>query len=209
MVNPIHKFNKTDSRRRVSTPVIHEQRDIRDARKKFEISFVARWRNTPLRHVLRTLALLLYCLTPLAAQEASHSQIVVDVKTADLNDQPEAANWFSYNSDYPGQRLRSLEQINQTNVPQLRAQWVFHAPNSRDMEVTPVVVNGLMLVTVANDVFALDAQTVRTVVPESTTGTDGLIGDPAQHDSSGVGVWKSPVNAETDNAHLMCLDSRS
>jgi alcohol dehydrogenase (cytochrome c) len=209
MVNPIHKFNKTDSRRRVSTPVIHEQRDIRDARKKFEIAFIARWRNTPLRHVLRTLALLLYCFTPLAAQEASHSQIVVDVKTADLNAQPVAANWLSYNGDYTGQRFSSLEQINQTNVPQLRAQWVFHAPNSRDMEVTPVVVNGLMLVTVANDVFALDAQNGRTVWHYSRPVTEGLIDDAAQHHSRGVGVWKSRIYAETDNAHLMCLDSRS
>src|SRR3984893_19276158 len=127
MVNPIHKFNKTDSRRCDSTPVIHEQREIRDARKKFEISFVARWRNTPLRHVLRTLALLLYSLTPLAAQEASHSQIVVDVKTADLNAQPVAANWLSYNGDYTGQRLSNLGPIYHTNGKSLGVQQLSYA----------------------------------------------------------------------------------
>src|SRR4030081_3730298 len=94
MVNPIHKFNKTDSRRRVCTPMVNEQRDIRDARRRLEISFVARWSNTPLRHVLRTLALLLYCLTPLAAQEASPAQIAVDVKRPDLKAPPVAASWL-------------------------------------------------------------------------------------------------------------------
>src|ERR1700736_1917876 len=206
MVNPVHEFTKTDSRRRVSTPMIHEQRDNRDARKKFAISSVAR------RQALSGLCFLLFCLTPLAAQEAqevTHSDIAVDVKTEDLTAQPLAANWLSYNGDYTGQRFSALDQINQTNVSQLRAQWVFHAPNSRDMEVTPVVVNGLMLVTVANDVFALDAQTGRAVWHYSRPVTEGLIDDAAQHHSRRVGIWKSRIYAETDNAHLFCLDSRS
>jgi alcohol dehydrogenase (cytochrome c) len=155
------------------------------------------------------LVFLILCLTPLAAQEANHSESIVDVKTEDLNLQPVAANWPSYNGDYTGQRFSTLDQINQTNVSQLRAQWVFHAPNSRDMEVTPVVVNGMMLVTEANDVFALDAQTGRIVWHYSRSVTEGLIDDAAQHHSRGVGVWKSRVYAETDNAHLFCLDSRS
>src|SRR6202163_181462 len=209
MANPIQTVTKTDSRGRVPTPMIHEQRDNRDAREKFAISSAARRRNMPSRHVLRILAFLSFCLTPLAAQQANHSEIAVDVKTEDLNVQPVSTNWLSYNGDYTGQRFSNLDQINQTNVSQLRAEWVFHAPNSRDMEVTPVVVNGLMLVTVANDVFALDAQTGRTVWHYSRPVTEGLIDDAAQHHSRGVGVWKSRIYAETDNAHLMCLDSRS
>ena len=39
--------------------------------------------------------------------------------------------------------------------------------------------------------------------------SEGLIDDAAQHHSRGVGVWKSRIYAETDNAHLFCLDSRS
>src|ERR1700731_365619 len=163
----------------------------------------------PRRNAIAAMALLIFCLTPLAAQETNHPEIVVDVKTEELNIQPVAANWPSYNGDYSGQRFSSLDQINQANVSQLRASWVFHSPNSRDMEVTPVVVNGLMLVTAANDVFALDAQTGRTVWHYSRPITEGLIDDAAQHHSRGVGVWKSRIYAETDNAHLFCLDSRS
>jgi alcohol dehydrogenase (cytochrome c) len=209
MYNPIHEHAKTDSPARVPVLMIHERRGSRDARKKFAISFVARRRNIPSRQAFIALAFLILWLTPVAAQKTNHSEIVLDVKTEDLSTQPVAANWLSYNGDYTGRRFSSLEQINQTNVSQLRAAWVFHAPNSRDMEVTPVVVNGLMLVTVANDVFALDAQTGRTVWHYSRPVSEGLIDDAAQHHSRGVGVWKSRIYAETDNAHLFCLDSRS
>src|SRR3984957_5484162 len=165
--------------------------------------------NIPRRNAIAAMALLIFCLVPIAAQEVNHPEIVVDVKTEELNIQPVAANWPSYNGDYTGRRFSSLDQINQANVSQLRASWVFHSPHSRDMEVTPVVVNGLVLVTVANDVFALDAQTGRIVWHYSRPVTEGLIDDAAQHHSRGVGVWKSRVYAETDNAHLFCLDSRS
>jgi alcohol dehydrogenase (cytochrome c) len=209
MPNLIHELTKTSSHARVSIAVIDEYRGGDDARKKFAISFALRRRNITSCQTIRVLAYLILCLTPLAAQQAPHSEIAVDVKTEELNAQPVAANWLSYNGDYTGQRFSGLEQINQTNVSQLRAQWVFHAPNSRDMEVTPVVVNGLMLVTVANDVFALDAQTGRVVWHYSRPLSEGLIDDAAQHHSRGVGVWKSRIYAQTDNAHLMCLDSRS
>jgi alcohol dehydrogenase (cytochrome c) len=205
----IREVKKTNQHAHVSIPMIHEQRDDRHAHKKFAISSTATQWNRASRRGLTTLASLIFGLTPLAARQVNQSEIAVDVKTEELNVQPVAANWLSYNGDYTGQRFSSLDQINQTNVSQLRAAWVFHAPDSRDMEVTPVVVNGLMLVTVANDVFALDAQTGRIVWRYSRPVSEGLIDDAAQHHSRGVGVWKSHIYAETDNAHLFCLDSRS
>ncbi|HXO60575.1 MAG TPA: PQQ-dependent dehydrogenase, methanol/ethanol family [Candidatus Acidoferrales bacterium] len=200
---------KTDSHACVFIPMIHRWRNNRDARKQFAPSSAARQLNLRSRHAFTSAALLIFSCAPLAVQESHHSEILVDVKTEELNAQPVAANWLSYNGDYTGQRFSSLDQINETNVSQLRVAWVFHAPHSRDMEVTPVVVNGLMLVTAANDVVALDAQTGRVVWHYSRPVSEGLIDDAAQHHSRGVGVWKSRVYAETDNAHLFCLDSRS
>ena len=146
---------------------------------------------------------------PALTQETSHAEIAVDVSTEALNARPVAANWLSYNGDYTGQRFSSLDQINAQNVSQLRVQWVFHTNSSNDMEVTPVVIDGLMLVTAANDVYALDAQNGRVVWHYSRPISEGLIDDAAQHHSRGVGVWKSRVYSLTDNAHLLCLDSRS
>ena len=83
------------------------------------------------------------------------------VRAEDLLASPAGANWTSYNGDYSGRRYSSLREISTANVQQLRAAWVFHPGNSQNLEVTPVVVRGVMFVTAANDVFALDARTGR------------------------------------------------
>jgi alcohol dehydrogenase (cytochrome c) len=133
----------------------------------------------------------------------------VDVRGEDLLAHPPTANWVSYNGDYSGRRYGSLTEINPGNVAQLRAEWVFHVSNTGRLEVTPVVVNGLMFVTAANDAYALDAGTGRTVWHHSHQITEDLIDDASMHINRGVGVWHNRVYMETDNAHLLCLDARS
>src|SRR5262245_5217922 len=78
------------------------------------------------------------------AKEDLAVKAVIDVSHAELTAAPPAANWLSYNGDYTGRRFSSLNQITPANVNQLRAQWVFHARESDSLEVTPVVVNGIM-----------------------------------------------------------------
>ncbi len=134
---------------------------------------------------------------------------VIDIKHADLTVSPVAANWPSYNGDYTGRRFTSLTQITPSNVESLRAQWAFHVPHSDSLEVTPVVVNGVMFVTAANDAYAVDARTGRTIWHYSRPITQGLIDDASRHINRGVGVWGSRVYMNTDNAHLLCLDARS
>jgi alcohol dehydrogenase (cytochrome c) len=135
--------------------------------------------------------------------------VCVNVKPADLLVQPTAGNWLSYNGDYTGRRYSGLSQINPGNVAQLRAQWVFHSPNSNHLEGTPMVVGGLMLMTSANDAFALDARTGRLVWHYSRPVTEGLVDDASSHHNRGVGVLGTRVYMLTDNAHLLCLDARS
>ena len=134
---------------------------------------------------------------------------IIDVRDEDLRAQPPASNWTGYHGDYSGRRYSSLSQINPTNVAQLRAQWVFHASNSSRLEVTPVVFNGVMFVTAANDAFALDSSTGRVVWHHSRPVSEGLIDDASQHHNRGVGLWRNRVYMETDDAHLLCLDARS
>jgi alcohol dehydrogenase (cytochrome c) len=134
---------------------------------------------------------------------------IIDVRTEDLSTQLPASNWVSYNGDYSGRRFSSLAQINPSTLPQLRAAWVFHARNTSRLEVTPVVVDGMMFVTAANDAFALDAATGRIVWHFSRPVSENLIDDAAGHLNRGVAVWHDRVYMETDNAHLLCLDARS
>src|SRR5262245_45425551 len=111
------------------------------------------------------LAFLGGCLATFAGSEVSEASVsaALDVRPAELLVRPPAANWISYNGDYSGRRFSGLAEINASNVGQLRAQWIFHARNADHLEVTPVVVNGVMFVTAANDAFALDARTGRVI----------------------------------------------
>ena len=133
----------------------------------------------------------------------------IDVSPSELLSKPVAANWLSYNGDYTGRRYSELREINLSNVARLRAQWVFHAQSSGSLEVTPVAVDGILFVTAANDAFALDAQTGRQLWHHSRSITEGLIDDASQHHNRGVGILRTRIYMETDNAHLLCLDARS
>lgn len=146
-----------------------------------------------------------------AADQPRQSAVsaAVGVSAEDLLAKPVGANWTSYNGDYSGQRYSSLRQIKPENVAQLRAAWIFHPGNSERLEATPVVVNGIMYVTSANDTFALDARTGRVVWHYQRPVTLGLLDDAAAHHTRGVGVWRNFVYTETDDAHLLCLDARS
>jgi len=161
--------------------------------------------------ILGVIAILVGSIVPLGADQKSNASIstLIDVQPADMRSQPAGPNWLSYNGDYTGQRFTGLNQIDRTNVAQLSTQWVFHVKQADDMEVTPVVVNGVMFVTAQNDAFALDARTGRMIWHFARPISEGLIDDASQHHNRGVGLWHSRVYLETDNAHLLCLDARS
>jgi alcohol dehydrogenase (cytochrome c) len=168
--------------------------------------------NISTRRLRSCIVLLCGCFaTFAAAQEKTGTAISapIDVRHEDLVVEPPGANWISYNGDYSGRRYTSLAQITPDNAAQLRAQWIFHIRDSNELEVTPVVVNGIMFVTAANDAFALDARTGRQIWQYSRPVSEGLIDDASQHHNRGVAVWRTKIFLETDNAHLLCLDARA
>jgi alcohol dehydrogenase (cytochrome c) len=63
--------------------------------------------------------------------------------------------------------------------------------------------------TSANDAFALDARTGRTVWHYQRPVTEGLVDDASSHHNRGIAVWQTHLYMETDNAHLLSLDARS
>src|ERR1700689_2050607 len=73
-------------------------------------------------------------------------------------------DWKYYGNDIYNQRYQNIDQINPTNVSQLKPAWTFHTgvmgdPNM-SMEMTPLVINGMMYVTTGDDdVFALNPTT--------------------------------------------------
>jgi alcohol dehydrogenase (cytochrome c) len=159
----------------------------------------------------------LFCSSVAAQQKVQQraqqgqAPVVADVNVSpdDLLTQPPAANWTSYNGDYTGRRYSALHQITATNVASLRAAWIFHASNNERLEVTPVVIRGVMYVTAANDAWALDARTGRVIWHHQRPVSAGLLDDAASHKNRGVAVWRNFVYMETDDAHLLCLDART
>jgi len=156
-------------------------------------------------------AFLLGCLplTAVAARKSESNTSALDVLPEQLVARPPGPNWLSYNGDFTGRRYSSLSQITTANVAGLRAQWVFHVSNSDRMEVTPLVVDGVMFITAANDTFALDARTGRQIWHNTRPISEGLIDDASRHISRGVAISHSRIYRQTDNAHLLCLDARS
>jgi alcohol dehydrogenase (cytochrome c) len=133
----------------------------------------------------------------------------VNVKSSELETKGITDSWLSYNGDYTGRRHSSLTQITPANVSQMRAQWVFHTRNAGVLEVTPVVVNGIMYITGSNDAYALDARTGQMLWHHAREVTQGLIDDASGHINRGVAILGTRLYMETDNAHLLCLDARS
>jgi alcohol dehydrogenase (cytochrome c) len=143
---------------------------------------------------ITTVTIFLCCSAVLAAPEKRATiSALIDVRPDQLFVQPPGANWLSYNGDYAGRRFRSLSEITPDNVTNLRAEWILHARDANELEVTPVVVDGIMFVNSANDAFALEARTGRSLWHYSCPVTEGLIDDASQHHNRGVAVWRSKV----------------
>src|SRR5204863_1823907 len=73
--------------------------------------------------------------------------------------QPKAGAWPTYHGNVSGNRFSPLDQINAGNVEKLSPAWMFSIAGApRALEMTPVVVDGVMYVTSVNEAFALDAR---------------------------------------------------
>jgi alcohol dehydrogenase (cytochrome c) len=111
--------------------------------------------------------------------------------------------WPTYNGDPGGNRYTPLTQINKDTVSRLAPQWMFSIPDAGQLQVTPVVVDGIMYVTARNECFALDAGSGRRIWHYKRPRTPQTAGGNANR---GVGVAGDRVFMMTDHAHLIALD---
>ena len=159
------------------------------------------------------LAFIVYaCLSQaIACAQVNHPKVnsSTGVTSKDLEVKSIQDDWLSYNGDYTGRRYTSLSQVTPENVGHLQAQWVFHSRNAGVLEVTPVVVAGIMYVTGSNDAYAIEARTGQVLWHHARQITEGLVDDASGHINRGVAVLGTRLYMETDNAHLLCLDARS
>ena len=104
-----------------------------------------------------------------------------------------------------GSRYSQLSQITPANVGTLAPKWIYSLNTAR-LQVTPVVVEGVMYVTSANELNALDAGSGREIWRYQRPRTKGLIGNAAGGVNRGVGVAGDRVFMVTDHAHIIALN---
>ena len=115
-------------------------------------------------------------------------------------------DWPTYNGQVGGNRYSEIDQIDKTTVARLAPAWVFTVADSSRLEVTPVVVDGIMYITAANECLALDAGSGRRIWHFRRPRTKGLAGDAAGGINRGVAVAGGRVFMATDHAHLLSID---
>ena len=111
--------------------------------------------------------------------------------------------WPTYNGETGGNRYTTLTQIDKTTVSRLAPKWMFSIPDAGQLQVTPVVVDGIMYVTARNECFALDAGSGRRIWHYKRPRTQGVSGG---HANRGVAVAGERVFMMTDHAHLIALN---
>jgi len=116
-----------------------------------------------------------------------------------------AGDWPTYNGNLNGNRYSALNEIDTTTVRRLAPAWMFPIANANRLEGTPVVVDGTMFVTTANEAYALDAASGRPIWHYARPLTKGVIGDAAGAINRGVAVLGDRVFMVTDHAHLVAL----
>src|SRR6185436_5170203 len=79
-------------------------------------------------------------------------------------------------------------------------------PNVTYIENTPLVVGGIMYVSSANEVYALDAGSGRQIWRFRRPRTTGLTGNAAIGFNRGVAIGGDRLFMLTDNAHMISMD---
>jgi PQQ-dependent dehydrogenase (methanol/ethanol family) len=133
-------------------------------------------------------------------------------------DRPKSGDWPNYDGAPSGNRYSSLNQINRRNVGRLKLEWQYELP-VKGLEMTPVVMDGVMYVTAPGIVCAIDARSGREIWcyargngaqgglqgANQAAANPGAAGD-SHEPNRGATVVGSRVLVATGDAHLVCLN---
>ena len=116
---------------------------------------------------------------------------------------PAADSWPTYHGDYSGKRHSRLTQITPQNVGQLGLAWAFQTNQGAQLKCSPLLVNGVLYITVPNNVWAIDARSGHQLWHYTYPEKKGFtIGD------RGVAMYKDWLYFMTPDAHLICLNAK-
>ncbi len=115
-------------------------------------------------------------------------------------------NWLTYGGSPGAGRYRATDQINRRTVDRLAVAWMFPMPHSPRLQVTPVVIDGVMYVTGWNEIHAVDATTGRQLWSYREPRHEGLLSEAGSGANRGAAVAGGRVFMVTDHAHLLAFN---
>ena len=167
-------------------------------------SSLTRWVQSFSRGVSQTpgvAVLLLLLLIQVASGQVSYERI--------RRAESEPGNWLTYSGNYQSHRHSLLTQINPGNVARLKPAWVYQIRNVREVETSPIVLDGVLYITEKpNVVTALDGKTgrplwsYRRALPTDVPACCGPV-------NRGVAILDDLLFLGTYDAHLVALDLRT
>jgi alcohol dehydrogenase (cytochrome c) len=115
-------------------------------------------------------------------------------------------DWPTYHGNLGGNRYSAMNQINAGNVARLAPAWMFNFTSTSRLQTTPIVVEGIMYVTSANECYALDAGSGKQLWHFQRPVTKGLVGNAAGGFNRGAAVSGDRLFMVTDHAHILALN---
>lgn len=116
---------------------------------------------------------------------------------------PATDSWPTYNGDYSGRRFSPLTGITDANVDALSLAWVYRVnigQGVNSIKGTPLMVDGVIYLTVPDHVWAIDARTGRELWHHVWQSTGGI-----HIANRGVAVAGDALFYETPDCHLVSL----
>jgi alcohol dehydrogenase (cytochrome c) len=115
---------------------------------------------------------------------------------------PPASAWPGYHGDYSGRRHSALTQITPENIGRLGLAWAFQTGQVSQIKSSPLLVDGILYMTVPNNVWAVDARSGHQIWHYTYPPNKGFhIG------SRGVSMYKDWLFFMTPDAHLISLNA--
>jgi len=119
--------------------------------------------------------------------------------------QPDPANWLRWRGDHTASGYSTLDQINRTNVSDLRLAWTL-TMQAGMQESEPIVYNGIMYLPQTHGVVqALDARTGELVWEYKRKLPEGTGNDTTRN----LAIYQDKIFLTTDDAYLVALDAVS
>ncbi|GBQ95163.1 alcohol dehydrogenase large subunit [Acetobacter nitrogenifigens DSM 23921 = NBRC 105050] len=167
-------------------------------------------RRSPLLGVLAagTFLAAAFC-NPVASARADDGQGATGEAIIHADDHPE--NWLTYGRTYSEQRYSPLDQINRSNVGDLKLAWFYDLDTNRGQEGTPLVVDGVLYATTNwSKIKALKADTGQ-LLWDYDPKVPGNVADRGCCDTvnRGLAYWNGKVYFGTFDGRLIALDAKT